>query len=138
MTESKPAAVTSAASKLFDIRILIGSLFVLYGVMLIVASFFTTETEKSKASDLNINLWLGIGMLIVGLLFLLWFRLRPLIKVDPNPTSAPGERPPGTATPGRGIAGGKGTGTEGKKAGPARTGGKTRGATSTSRGKRRR
>ena len=74
----------SAAAKLFDIRLLIGGLFTLYGVMLTVAGFFTSDSAKAKASGININLWLGIGMLIVGLLFLLWRRLAPL-KVEPNP-----------------------------------------------------
>jgi hypothetical protein len=53
--------------------------------MLTVAGFFTSSSAKHKASDININLWLGIGMLVVGLLFLLWRQLSPL-RVEPNPT----------------------------------------------------
>lgn len=75
----------SAAAKLFDIRLMIGSLFVLYGVMLTIAGFFTSSKERAKASHININLWLGIGMLALGLLFLLWRAVNP-IKVEPNPT----------------------------------------------------
>jgi hypothetical protein len=74
----------SAAAKLFDIRLLIGGLFTLYGVMLTIAGFFTSDTARQKASGININLWLGIGMLILGLLFLLWHRLRPLV-IEPHP-----------------------------------------------------
>ncbi len=90
MTEQAPAetAPKSAAARLFDIRLLIGGLFTLYGVMLIVAGFFTSSSQKHKASDININLWLGIGMLIVGLLFLLWRQLSPL-RVEPNPIQDP-------------------------------------------------
>ncbi|MEO6702045.1 MAG: hypothetical protein ABI140_18200 [Jatrophihabitantaceae bacterium] len=93
MPDPKPDATTdgtptSAAAKLFDIRLLIGALFTLYGVMLTVAGMFTSSSAKQKASDININLWLGIGMLVVGLLFLLWRRLSPL-KVEPNPTDQP-------------------------------------------------
>jgi hypothetical protein len=77
----------SAAAKLFDIRLLIGGLFTLYGVMLTVAGFFTSDAERAKASNININLWLGIGMLVLGLLFLLWQRLNPLrVTVDPEST----------------------------------------------------
>jgi xanthine/uracil/vitamin C permease (AzgA family) len=77
----------SAASKLFDLRILIGGLFTLYGVLLTVYSFFTTEAEIQKAAGININLWLGLGMLVLGLLFLLWVRLAPLQHAaEPNPT----------------------------------------------------
>jgi predicted phage tail protein len=75
----------SAAAKLFDIRLLIGGLFTLYGVLLIVAGFFTSDSARHKASGININLWLGIGMLVVGLLFLLWRQLSPL-RIQPNPT----------------------------------------------------
>ena len=77
----------SAASKLFDLRVLIGGLFTLYGVLLTVYGFFTSDAERAKAAGININLWLGIGMLVLGLLFLLWVRLAPLRhEADPNPT----------------------------------------------------
>jgi len=75
-------APQSAASKLFDIRLLIGGLFTLYGIMLTIASFFTSDADKQKASNININLWLGIGMLIMGLLFLLWRQVSPLRVQD--------------------------------------------------------
>jgi hypothetical protein len=76
-------APQSAASKLFDIRLLIGGLFTLYGLMLTVAGFFTSDTARQKASGININLWLGIGMLVLGLLFLLWRQLSPL-RIEPH------------------------------------------------------
>src|SRR5947209_981055 len=84
-------APKSAASKLFDLRLLIGGLFTLYGVMLTIYSFFTPEAQIQKAAGINMNLWLGLGMLILGLLFLLWIRLAPLsvdpdLQADPNPT----------------------------------------------------
>ncbi len=80
----------SAAAKLFDIRLLIGSLFVLYGVMLTISGFFTSDKERAKAADININLWLGLGMLALGLLFLLWRKLNPT-KLEANPTDGPME-----------------------------------------------
>ncbi|MDQ1733705.1 MAG: hypothetical protein QOK10_3864 [Pseudonocardiales bacterium] len=73
----------SAAARLFDIRLLIGGLFTLYGVMLIIAGFFVSDSARRKASGININLWLGIGMLVLGLLFLLWQRLNPL-RIEPH------------------------------------------------------
>jgi len=74
----------SAAAKLFDLRVLIGGLFVLYGVMLTVAGFFTSPANLAKASHVNINLWMGIGMLVLGVFFLLWWRLRPLQRPQPD------------------------------------------------------
>ena len=64
-----------ASNTLFDLRYLIGGLFTVYGVVLIVASFFVSN---AKAGGMNINLWLGIAMLILGVLFLVWARTRPL------------------------------------------------------------
>jgi len=84
----------SAAAKLFDIRLLIGGLFTLYGLMLTVAGFFTSDADRRKASDININLWLGLGMLVLGLLFLLWRRLSPL-RVEPNPEPPVADDPHG-------------------------------------------
>jgi hypothetical protein len=72
----------SAASKLFDIRLLIGGLFTLYGVMLTVAGVFTSNSDLRKATGININLLLGIGMLLLGGFFLVWHRLSPK-RVEP-------------------------------------------------------
>ena len=75
----------SAAAKLFDLRVLIGGLFLLYGVMLTVAGLFTSSKELAKASHININLWMGIGMLIIAVFFLTWWRLSPLRRDQPPP-----------------------------------------------------
>jgi drug/metabolite transporter (DMT)-like permease len=60
---------------LFDLRLLIGALFTLYGIVLIIAGITDGHAEITKASGIRINLWAGIGMLVTGLLFLLWMRL---------------------------------------------------------------
>jgi xanthine/uracil/vitamin C permease (AzgA family) len=70
--------VGSASSKLFDLRFLIGGLFTLYGVMVGVAGLLDTTADLRKSNGLKINLWAGIFMLILGLLFLLWAFLRPV------------------------------------------------------------
>jgi hypothetical protein len=79
-------APQSAAARLFDLRVLIGGLFLLYGIMLTVAGFFTSHKNLVKASNININLWMGIGMLIVGGFFAAWWRLRPLRHDQPDAT----------------------------------------------------
>ena len=79
-------ATHSAASKLFDLRYLIGGLFTLYGLMLTIAGFFTTAEDRAKAADININLWLGLMMLAVGIFFLVWARLSPQKPPEPNLT----------------------------------------------------
>lgn len=75
---AEPAPLKSAAARLFDLRLMIGGLFTFYGVVLIFAGIFATAAEIQKAAGININLWMGIGMLVLGLLFLLWWRLEPL------------------------------------------------------------
>ncbi len=70
--------LASAAHRLFDLRVMIGGLFVTYGVVLIAAGLVAGSYGERKASGININLDMGIGMLVVGLLFLAWWRLRPL------------------------------------------------------------
>src|SRR3954447_25775801 len=73
----------SAAARLFDIRLLIGGLFLVYGAMLTIAGFFTSDADQKKAADININLWLGLGMLLVGIVFLVWLKLNPLRREPP-------------------------------------------------------
>ncbi len=74
----------SKISKLFDIRAIVGGLLAIYGIILVIKSFFDTDKEIAKAAGIRINLWTGLGMLVVGLLMLLWMRLRPLATPKPD------------------------------------------------------
>ena len=92
--EMRPKGMAqSAASKLFDLRIMIGALFTFYGVVLIIYGFFTPEEQIAKSAGIHINLWLGAGMLVLGLLFLLWARLAP-VKHEAPPGADAATRPP--------------------------------------------
>ncbi|AQS69180.1 hypothetical protein [Streptomyces pactum] len=73
------------AARLFDIRRIIGGLFVVYGVIVTIAGFVASDDEIDKAQGVNINLWTGLGMLALGLFFLVWLKLRP--TAPPPPTS---------------------------------------------------
>jgi hypothetical protein len=71
----------AAAAKLanrFDIRRIIGGLFVLYGVVLIVTGAIGSDEVKNKAAGINVNLWTGLGMLVVGILMIVWALTRPV------------------------------------------------------------
>jgi H+/Cl- antiporter ClcA len=70
--QEKPAKKVAA---LFDLRLIIGALFTLYGIVLIITGLTDGSEELHKASGIRINLWAGIGMLVTGLLFLLWMKL---------------------------------------------------------------
>lgn len=70
---------TETRTSAFDIRLIIALLLGVYGVVLTVLGlFFVTDEDVRKGADVNINLWTGIAMLVVGALFVLWARLRPL------------------------------------------------------------
>lgn len=72
----------SAAARLFDVRRVIGGLFVVYGVVVTLLGVFDNQAEIDKAQGVRINLWMGLGMLVLGLLFLLWLRLSPPVAPD--------------------------------------------------------
>ncbi len=69
------------STRLFDLRMLIGGLFTLYGLLVGGFGLLNSSADLKKAGGIRINLWTGIGMLVLGLLFLLWAVLRPL-KID--------------------------------------------------------
>ncbi|WP_433791244.1 hypothetical protein [Actinoplanes sp. CA-252034] len=64
-------------ARLFDVRRVIGGLFVVYGVIVTLIGVLDGPSELEKAQGVRINLWMGLGMLAVGLLMLLWLRLNP-------------------------------------------------------------
>src|SRR4051812_5930336 len=68
---------TKRVARLFDVRRVIGGLFVVYGVIVTLLGIFDTQAEIDKAQGVRINLWMGLGMLVFGLLMLLWLRLNP-------------------------------------------------------------
>jgi drug/metabolite transporter (DMT)-like permease len=72
----------------FDIRLIIALLIGVYGVILTVMGIgFTSDAELEKAAGVNINLWAGIGMLVVAALFFTWAQVRPLL-VPAEPETA--------------------------------------------------
>jgi NADH:ubiquinone oxidoreductase subunit 6 (subunit J) len=72
----------------FDIRRIIGALFVLYGVILVVTGIVGSHAVKNKAAGINIDLWAGLAILIVGLMMIAWALLRP---VAPEPEDTRGQ-----------------------------------------------
>ena len=66
------------AARLFDIRRLIGGLFLIYGVILTVLGLGESDASIAKSADINVNLYAGIGMLIMSACFIAWALWRPL------------------------------------------------------------
>jgi len=69
---------TRRAANLFDLRRIIGGVFVVYGLLLTILGLFASDADIKKAADVNINLWAGLGMLVFGVLMLTWALTRPL------------------------------------------------------------
>jgi cation transport ATPase len=66
------------AANLFDLRRIIGGLFAIYGVILFVLGLAASQKEIDKAAGWNLNLWVGLAMLIVAAIFIGWSMARPL------------------------------------------------------------
>jgi hypothetical protein len=75
--ETEQAERRSAAARLFDVRRVIGGLFVVYGLLVGAMGLFDSAEDLEKAQGVRINLWAGLGMLALGLIFLLWQWWRP-------------------------------------------------------------
>jgi ABC-type transport system involved in multi-copper enzyme maturation permease subunit len=93
MTEQQPQPTedeveAARIANRFDIRRIIGGLFLLYGVILVLVGIFGSEEVKNKAAGINVNLWTGLGMLVVGGLMIFWALARP---VAPEPEATTGQ-----------------------------------------------
>jgi hypothetical protein len=82
---------SATAARIFDLRRIIGGLFVVYGIIVTIAGIVASDADIDKAEGVNINLWTGIGMLILGVFFLVWLKLRP--TPPPTPDVVPDEKP---------------------------------------------
>jgi hypothetical protein len=86
-SDDDEAAAARAANR-FDIRRLVGVVLGLYGLVLVGLGVFGAQHIKVKASGINIDLWAGIGMLVVAVLMITWALLRP---VRPEPPETRGQ-----------------------------------------------
>lgn len=67
------------ADVLFDIRTVIGGLFAVYGVVCLIYGLVSfTDADRAKTGGINLNLWTGIGMLVLSALFIGWTVAKPL------------------------------------------------------------
>jgi len=78
----RPTSGGPAMPSLFDLRMVIGGLLVLYGVALTVLGLVAADDARAKAAGININLWAGLAILASGAVFLAWALLRPLRAED--------------------------------------------------------
>lgn len=87
MSEKKTAGA-------FDVRNIIGALLAVYGVILLLVGIFNGDGGP-KSADVNSNLYAGIILLVVGVGFLTWARLRPIVVPEDLDKSEMEGPPPG-------------------------------------------
>jgi hypothetical protein len=68
------------AANLFDVRLIIAGLFLLYGAILFVMGLGASDADIAKSHGINANLWVGIALLVTAGIFLAWARWRPLSR----------------------------------------------------------
>jgi xanthine/uracil/vitamin C permease (AzgA family) len=56
-------------------------------VILTIVGIVGSDEVKNKAAGINVNLWTGLGMLVVGVLMIVWALARP---VAPEPEATRG------------------------------------------------
>jgi hypothetical protein len=78
------AATAAKAANRFDIRRIIGGLFLVYGAILLVIGLAGSDAVKHKAAGVNVNLWTGLGMLVFGVLMVFWALSRPTVPDVPG------------------------------------------------------
>jgi hypothetical protein len=64
-------------AKVFDLRMFIGSLFVVFGVIVTIDGLLAGPEEIAKAAGVNLSLWMGLIMLALGIFFVAWTLLSP-------------------------------------------------------------
>jgi hypothetical protein len=76
------------AANLLDVRRIIGGLLGVYGAILLVAGIVGSDADKEKAAGVNVNLWVGLALLLACAVFWVWALTRPLSEE----LDEPGER----------------------------------------------
>jgi hypothetical protein len=108
--QSEQAAIdaerAAKAANLFDLRRIIGGLFVIYAVILVVLGLGESDASIEKSAGVNVNLYAGLAMLAVGLLFIAWALLRPLsAEIDESEQASGGSGDDGDDAVGSRAAG---------------------------------
>ncbi len=64
-------------AKLFDLRSFIGGLFLIFGILVTIPGLGASKATIKQAAGINLALWVGLTMLVIGAIFLAWVLLKP-------------------------------------------------------------
>lgn len=80
VTSGTGRSKASRTTVLFDIRTIIGVLFLVYGAVCVVWGLaFYGAADQRRSGDINVNLWAGLAMLVVAGLMIGWSVARPIV-----------------------------------------------------------
>lgn len=80
--ESSPGTEHVETAGAFDIRLFIGSLLGLFGLLLLAMGVFAFDDAAAQKTDgLNANLWTGLALVAAGIAFAVWTKLDPIRMV---------------------------------------------------------
>lgn len=66
----------------FDLRRFLGGLFLVYGVLVTIMGIVNPAADRAPTGGIAINLWTGLGMLLAGIVFLVWDHFSPVPEAD--------------------------------------------------------
>jgi xanthine/uracil/vitamin C permease (AzgA family) len=64
-------------AKLFDLRSFIGALFLIFGILVTIPGLTASKAVINRSAGINLGLWVGVTMLVIGVFFLAWVLLKP-------------------------------------------------------------
>jgi hypothetical protein len=64
-------------AKLFDLRSFIGTLFLIFGILVIIPGLTASRPVIDKSAGINLGIWVGATMLVIAVFFLGWVLLKP-------------------------------------------------------------
>ena len=75
---------------LFDLRYILAVLFGIYGLAVMIMGLAgASSADAAKSGGINVNLWSGVVMLAVAIVFALWAALRPIRIAPPEDETPP-------------------------------------------------
>jgi len=70
------------STRRFDLRRILGAVFVLYGVIVTIIGLLNSASDMKQTGGIAINIWTGLSMLVLGILFFVWDHFAPVPQED--------------------------------------------------------
>ena len=65
-----------------DLRRILGGIFALYGIIVTIVGVANPSADVAQTGGIAINVWTGIVMIVVAVVFFAWDRMRPVPAED--------------------------------------------------------